>query len=99
MHQCNPFLGGQGIALMTSPNLLGGYTIMPKDLTTLVVRAIDEFEQLAKLEELLNICFEQLQEHSDKTQIRIEFLLELCLPYANLHFGEMKLPWSEFSKL
>lgn len=29
MHQCNPFLGSQGIALMTSPNHLGGYTIMP----------------------------------------------------------------------
>lgn len=94
----NPFLAGRIYTNDFPQRLLGGYTIMPKDLNILVAEAVNEFNQLVKIEELLAICFEELEERSEKSQIRAEFLLELCLPYANLHFGELRLALDRIQK-
>lgn len=64
---------------------------MPKNLHTLVAEAVEHFDKLAKIQQLLVICIEELEEHSEESQSRVKFLLELCLSHADVHFDELGL--------
>lgn len=72
---------------------------MPNNLANLTISALDESLELEKLQDILEICLEELSEPIDTTQPRIELLIELYLPMARLRLEELKLALERIQEL
>jgi hypothetical protein len=63
---------------------------MPKSLMSLTISALDEFNHIANLQQLLEICLEEFDYPTEKTQFRVDLLISLYLPKVELHPEELK---------
>lgn len=64
---------------------------MRESLAVLAVRASDALQRLLALQELLQICLEQFDNPTEKTQERVDLLLSIYLSQVELHFDELRL--------
>lgn len=72
----------------------------------LTIRALDEFEQICQLQQLLHICLEQLDSvslpvDSDNAKFvcRVELLILIYLNRSEQHFKELKINLETSRKL
>ena len=63
---------------------------MPKNLTNLL-KALDDIDYLESLQEILSICSEELGDPGDRTQKRVEVLLDLYLPHAECRLEDLRI--------
>lgn len=72
---------------------------MPNNLVNLLTSASFEFLELKKLQDVLEICLEELNEPVDSTQLRVEMLIELYLPMARLRLEELEIALERIQEL
>ena len=63
---------------------------MPKNLSNLL-KALDDIDYLERLQEILSIRSEELGDPSDRTQKRVEILLDLYLPHAECRLEDLRI--------
>lgn len=63
---------------------------MTQTLMSLTISALDEFERIHKLQEILEICLEQFDNRSDKTLDRADLLISLYISAMELHLDELR---------
>ena len=61
-----------------------------KNLANLSLAALDDVEYLESLQELITICLEDLGDPGDRTQRRVELLLDLYLPHAQCRLEDLQ---------
>lgn len=62
---------------------------MPQKLMSLTLAALDEFAQLERLQDLLELCLEQLEATPQEKNQRVELLITSHLSLASLHLNEL----------
>ena len=62
---------------------------MPEKLISLALAALDEFDNLEKLQDLLELCLEQLEATPQEKNQRVELLITSHLSLASLHLNEL----------
>lgn len=72
---------------------------MPKNLVSLSISALDEFSRLEELQQLLEICLEELLSPSGKTLDRAALLIAVYLPDARLRLEELKITLERIRQL
>lgn len=72
---------------------------MTKNVSVLLVRVMDELNALFTLQQLLNIALEQMDNPSEETMDRVDLLISLYLPQAELRFYETKYKLQEIQQL
>lgn len=72
---------------------------MPNNLANLSISALDEFFKLEKLQDLLEICLEELSTPSEAAQLRVELLINVYLPDAKLRLEELKITLERIHRL
>lgn len=63
---------------------------MPENLMFLTIRALDEFNHIQELQEILEICLEQLDGPIDKQPLRTGLLVTLYQFAMSYHLDELK---------
>lgn len=64
---------------------------MPNNLANLSIYALDEFSRLEELQDLLEICLEELLNPSEKSTNRAVLLIAVYLPDSRLRLEELKI--------
>jgi hypothetical protein len=63
---------------------------MPQKLMSLTLAALEEFAQFERLQDLLELCLEQLESTPEKKNERVELLIISHLALASLHLNELE---------
>lgn len=63
---------------------------MPEKLIILTIQSLDELNKVEHLQQLLEICLEQLDCEPEKMQLRVALLIELYLSAMSLHVDELR---------
>lgn len=72
---------------------------MPKNLASLSISALDEFSRLKELQELLEICLEELLNPSEKSVDRAVLLIAVYLPDSKLRLEELQITLERIHQL
>ncbi len=63
---------------------------MSKIVSSLTIRAIDEYNNLLLTQQLIDICLERLDEYSQENQDRAGLLLDCYRSRMSLHLDELR---------
>lgn len=64
----------------------------PADLTSLAIGALDRFSRIKNLQDILEVCLDELAQPSAKNpQLRIELLISLYRADMALHLDELRV--------
>lgn len=63
---------------------------MSEDLAVCVVAALDQYDAMFDLQEIIELCLEQFDEPVEKTQARVPLLLKMYLSALSYHFDELQ---------
>lgn len=72
---------------------------MPNNLASLSISALDEFSRLEELQDLLEICLEELLNPSEKSVGRAVLLIAVYLPDSKLRLEELKISLERIHQL
>lgn len=64
---------------------------MSQELASLAVTALDDLQAMSRLQELLEICLEELDQPTEKSYLRLELLLDCYRASMMLHLDELKV--------
>lgn len=68
-------------------------------LSSLTIQATNEYAWVCELQEVLKIVQEQLDNPSEKTQIRVGLLIDLYLSAMDLHLDELRIALEDLRKM
>lgn len=63
---------------------------MPEELSSSVIAAIDQYDQMFALQEIIELCIEQFDEPEEKIQARVPLLLRMYLSALSYNFDELR---------
>lgn len=61
-----------------------------KNLSRLAIAVIDEFEWVIRLQELLRLCQDELDNPGERSQLRLELLIDSYLSQVECHIEELE---------
>lgn len=91
---------GRGVRTTTPGRLpsndttLGGDRIMPKNqrsLASLAIEALDEFERLRSLQQVLEVIIDLFHNSDENLILRVELLLDMYRASADNHLDQMRV--------
>lgn len=64
---------------------------MSQELASLAITALDDLQAMSRLQELLEICLEELDQPTEKSYLRLELLLDCYQASMMLYLDELKV--------
>lgn len=72
---------------------------MPKNLASLIIGAIDEFDRICNLQRILEICSEEFHNPDDNASERVQLLISLYQSDMELRLDELRVCLKKIQQL